>query len=101
MDLNPAQQEVVDLLRKGAERVELPTELAEELRADLTAGLQSVSRLVPEGETLWVSKHLLASVHGCEAHAVAEQAARELAATGTYESVRAELDYGRLNSLVG
>jgi hypothetical protein len=35
------------------------------------------------------------------AYAVAEQAARELAASGTYRSVGAELDYGRLNQLVG
>jgi 2-methylisocitrate lyase-like PEP mutase family enzyme len=50
---------------------------------------------------LGVRRASLGSSVAAAAYAVAEQAARELAATGTYDSVRAELDYGRLNGLVG
>lgn len=56
---------------------------------------------VPELAALGVRRASLGSSVAAAAYAVAEQAARELATTGTYDSVRAELDYGRLNALVG
>jgi 2-methylisocitrate lyase-like PEP mutase family enzyme len=56
---------------------------------------------VSELEALGVRRISLGSSVAAAAYAVAEQAAHELASTGTYESVRAELDYGRLNDLVG
>ncbi len=56
---------------------------------------------VSELAALGVRRVSLGSSVAAAAYAVAEQAALELAATGTYESVRAELDYGRLNDLVG
>lgn len=72
--LNPAQQEVVDLL--GAPRAdwpEFPGELRRELRTALDAALEP---LVDElgDDTLWVSKFKLREVHGCEVRFVAEQA---------------------------
>jgi hypothetical protein len=73
VELNPAQQDVVDLL--GAPRGEWPTfdpELRHHLRTLLDEGL---APLVPEiGEdTVWVSKYRLREVHGCEVRFVAEQ----------------------------
>jgi 2-methylisocitrate lyase-like PEP mutase family enzyme len=56
---------------------------------------------VSELEALGVRRVSLGSSVAAAAYAVADQAARELASTGTYASVRAELDYGRLNDLVG
>jgi 2-methylisocitrate lyase-like PEP mutase family enzyme len=56
---------------------------------------------VPELASMGVRRVSLGSSVAAAAYAVAEQAAHELASTGTYESVRAELDYGRLNELVG
>lgn len=56
---------------------------------------------VPELADLGVRRASLGSSVAAAAYAVAEQAAYELASTGTYDSVRAELDYGRLNDLVG
>jgi len=66
-DLNPAQRAVLDVL--GARRDERPVfdpRLRDELRAELEAGLAPVADRLPEGEQLWVSKHLLSTVHGCE-----------------------------------
>lgn len=42
----------------------------------------------------------LGSSVAAAAYAVADRAAREIVTSGTYESVRGELDYGRLNALV-
>jgi hypothetical protein len=67
VDENPAQAEVLAVL--GARPHERPA-FDPRLRADLREGLERrlapVADRVPEGETLWVSKHLLSSVHGCE-----------------------------------
>jgi len=56
---------------------------------------------VAELASLGVRRISLGSSVAAAAYAVAEQAAHELATTGTYESVRAELPYARLNALVG
>jgi len=66
-DLNPAQRAVLDVL--GARRDERPVfdpRLRDELRVELERGLGPVADRLPEGEQLWVSKHLLSTVHGCE-----------------------------------
>jgi hypothetical protein len=74
-ELNPAQQEVVDLL--GAHRSTWPEfdpGLRAELRATLDAALAPVAaELGPDEPTLWVSKYRLKEVHGCEVRFVAEQ----------------------------
>ncbi len=56
---------------------------------------------VGELEALGVRRVSLGSSVAAAAFAVAEQAAIELASTGTYGSVRGELDYARLNQLIG
>ncbi|MET1050016.1 MAG: hypothetical protein ABWZ55_10330, partial [Acidimicrobiales bacterium] len=72
--LNPAQQEVVDLL--GAPRTEWP-EFDPDLRRDLRRMLDDALSPLADGlgeATLWVGKYKLKEVHGCEVRFVAEQA---------------------------
>ena len=67
MDENPAQAEVLAALgARPHERPEFDPRLRAELREGLERRLAPVADRVPDGETLWVSKHLLSSVHGCE-----------------------------------
>ncbi len=71
--LNPAQQQITDQL--GAtfeERPRFRDDLGEYLRHELEVELAPLLAEV-EGETLFVSKHDLTSVHGCEARFVAER----------------------------
>lgn len=82
MDLSPAQQDVLDLL--GAPKSERPTfdaELRHELRAELehqvTTAVDSLDPGPPPGapggkDPLFVNKHALASIHGCEAKYLAD-----------------------------
>lgn len=72
--LTPAQQTVLDQL--GADASRRPTfdaDLRDLLRARLEAGLAPSKRQIPDGETIFVSKHSLALVHGCEAHFLADR----------------------------
>ena len=72
--LNPAQQEVLDLL--GARRDERPqfdAELRHQLRAELEHSLADLLDDLDPDDPLWVSKHALAMVHACEARHVAER----------------------------
>lgn len=65
--LNPAQQEVVDLL--GAAPDERPTfdpGLRDDLLADLEDGLAEIGRELDPEKPLWVSKRDLANVHTCQ-----------------------------------
>lgn len=72
---SPAQQEVLDALgARPHERPEFDPRLRATLRAELEERLGPVADRVPAGETLWISKHLLASVHGCEGRFVALEA---------------------------
>jgi hypothetical protein len=72
--LTPAQQRVVDeLMAFGGARPTFAAELSIELRDALEAGLRAVAERLAPGE-LYVGKHALAQVHGCEAHHVAERA---------------------------
>jgi hypothetical protein len=72
---NPAQQEVLDALgARPHERPEFDPRLRTELRAELEARLAPVADRLPDGKVLWVSKHLLASVHGCEGLFLAQEA---------------------------
>ncbi len=68
--LRPAQQRVIDLLGKHADRevdseVDLGAEVADSLRAELDERLTSVAELVPEGDTLFVGKTPLAAFNSC------------------------------------
>ena len=72
---NPAQAEVLAALgARPHERPEFDPRLRAELRAELEDRLAPVAARLPEGETLWVSKHLLGSVHGCEGLFLAQDA---------------------------
>lgn len=67
MDENPAQAEVLAALgARPHERPEFDPRLRAELREGLERSLAPLVDRLPDGETLWVSKHLLSSVHGCE-----------------------------------
>jgi hypothetical protein len=71
--LNLAQLQVVDLLgASGGDRPSFDPELAGHLRTDLERTLAPVVAALPEDEHLFVNKHALASVHGCEARYLAE-----------------------------
>ena len=64
---NPAQQEVLDALgARPHERPAFDPRLKDELRTELEERLAPVAARVPDGEVLWISKHLLGTVHGCE-----------------------------------
>ncbi len=67
---NPAQQRVIDLLGRSETEPCFPAGLADELAEELQAGVARVENLLGD-EPLWVSKHALASVHGCEGHHLA------------------------------
>lgn len=72
--LTPVQEEVLALL--GATRDERPTfdaGLRHELRAELEEGLAPLADQVPDGQRLWLNKHALSQVHGCEARFLAER----------------------------
>lgn len=72
--LTPAQQQVLDQLGADvAHRPSFPADLRQLLRARLEAGLAPSKRQLGDGETLFVSKHSLGMVHGCEAHYLAER----------------------------
>ena len=72
---NPAQAEVLAALgARPHERPEFDPRLRAHLREELEARLEPVAARVPDGEVLWVSKHLLSSVHGCEGFFLAQEA---------------------------
>jgi hypothetical protein len=65
---NPAQQHVLDVLgAAGADRPEFDAGLRAELRVDLEDGLAPLLDELDGDDILFVSKHGLAGVHGCEA----------------------------------
>jgi hypothetical protein len=73
-ELNPAQQQVLDLL--GAPAGERPTfdaGLRHELRAELEEGLAHLAGDLDPDDPFFVSKHKLGSVHGCEVRMLAEE----------------------------
>jgi RecB family exonuclease len=70
---NPAQRAVVELLGRGAGRVDIPEGLADELRAELDAAIAEVADLLSPDDPLFVSKHALSTVFRCEAQHLAGQ----------------------------
>jgi len=74
-EANPAQAEVLAALgARPHERPEFDPRLRAELRAELEDRLAPAAGRLPDAETLWVSKHLLSSVHGCEGFFLARDA---------------------------
>jgi hypothetical protein len=69
--LNPAQVEVLEQL--GAAAGERPT-FPDELRTDLRVAIEAeLDPILPENDDLFVNKHALSQVHGCEAKYLDEQ----------------------------
>jgi hypothetical protein len=74
--LNPAQQEVLALLRVPFdERPQFDAELRHHLRATLDQAFKPLVDALPSNETLFISKHRLAQVHGCETRYLVEEEA--------------------------
>ncbi|MCS5678379.1 MAG: hypothetical protein NZ603_00565, partial [Acidimicrobiales bacterium] len=73
--LNPAQQAVIDELGAPAtERPEFSGDLRHHLRAAVETAVEPYLDALPASDDLFVSKHRLGRVHGCEARFVAEEA---------------------------
>lgn len=69
--LNPAQQEVIDLLgRQGDDQPDIPDGLADDLLAELEGALSPLADAYTSDDPLWISKHRLTTIHQCEAHHV-------------------------------
>ena len=72
--LNPAQQEVLDLLGAAPdERPEFESGLRDSLLVELEEGLADLGAEIDPGDPLVVTKRGLAAVHGCEVRHVAER----------------------------
>tara|TARA_Y100000588_G_scaffold375652_1_gene452268 strand:+ start:90 stop:1046 length:957 start_codon:yes stop_codon:yes gene_type:complete len=73
-DLNPAQQAVLDELGAPAgDRPEFPDDLRHHLRAAVETAVEPHLDALPPGDDLYMTKHRLGRVHGCEARFVAEE----------------------------
>lgn len=73
-NLNQAQRDVLDALgARPDERPAFDPRLRHELRAALDDRLGSVAAALPDDETLWLSKHAISSVLGCEGKYLAEE----------------------------
>lgn len=71
--LNDAQQEIIDKLRsKGVERPRFEPGLRDLLRLEIERGLAPLVEQLGE-EDLWLSKHKLEQIHGCEGKFLAEE----------------------------
>lgn len=107
--LDETRRRATDYLAAGADGIFVPgvididtvrhlvAVIAAPLNILVGPGAPPVSELAAVG----VRRVSLGSSVAAAAYAVAERAARELATSGTYGSVASELDYGRLNRLVG
>ena len=97
-DLNPAQQQILDELG-STDRPTFRAELRAELRQELENALVDVVVGVPDEDLpLFVSKHRLSQIHGCEARYVAEQA---IPFVWTIPSARGTVAHKALELLIG
>ena len=72
--LNPAQRQIVELLGAGGdERPTFDADLGAELRLQLERALAPIVDQLGPDEDLFVNKHALSGVHGCEARYLAER----------------------------
>jgi len=67
---NPAQQAVIALLGRPEVSPTFAAGLADELREEMEGALEPITHHLTAADPLWVSKHALTTVHGCEAHHV-------------------------------
>ena len=71
---SPAQQEILSLLgAKPADRPQFDFAIKHQLRATIEHHLDPLASDIPDDTTLWVSKHALTTVHGCEVKWQAEE----------------------------
>ena len=71
--LNPAQKDVLSQLgARPSERPEFDDDLREKLKSKLEEVALSISGGLPDNESLFVNKHLLTQLMGCETRYVAE-----------------------------
>ena len=73
-NLNPAQQEVIEHL--GAplkERPSFTSDLKKHLRNALESAVAHCIEEIPDQESIFLSKHRLSQIHGCEAKFLAEE----------------------------
>ena len=72
--LNPLQQEVMDSLKIPDDWTPLPATVVTDVEAQLLEELADLSDWFTAEQPLRVSKHLLTTIHGCEAHHMAQRA---------------------------
>ena len=65
------QQDVLDVLSKQPDWTPISREVVEGIRTQLHNGLADIADKLDPQRALWVSKHKLTTVHGCEAHHMA------------------------------
>ncbi|WCO68439.1 PD-(D/E)XK nuclease family protein [Iamia majanohamensis] len=64
----PVQRETLErLAARREDRPVFPDDLRARLRRDLEGELSGPATAIPDGESLFVNKHALATIHGCEA----------------------------------
>ena len=70
-ELNPMQQNVVEVLGKPAGWVPLPLTVVATVREQLETALATLAANLSPDQPLFISKGSLNAVHGCEAHFMA------------------------------
>ncbi|MFA5774880.1 MAG: hypothetical protein WC864_05835, partial [Ilumatobacteraceae bacterium] len=65
------QQAVLDALGKSADWQPLPTTVIEKIRTQLHSDLQDIAEKITPESAMWVTKHKLTTVHGCETNYLA------------------------------
>lgn len=70
--LSPLQQKTLALLRRGDEPVVFPSEFVDAVRADMEAAFAGFAERLGD-ETVYMSKHRLSTVLGCEAQYLADE----------------------------
>ena len=97
MELTPAQQDVLDQLRAGDDRPEVPAELRHDLRLDLERALGSLAGRLDR--PVFVGKAALTRILACEAHHLSEEGEEFVwtlaAARGTVAHRAIQLSVGR------
>jgi len=71
VQFNPIQQMVFDTLAKRPDYIAAPSTLANEVEAHLVDALEPIAHHYSPAAPLWITKHALGTVHGCEANHVA------------------------------
>ena len=70
-ELNPMQQNVVEVLGKPAGWVPLPLSVVDSVREQVETGLAPLAKKLSPDRPLFISKSSLTTVHGCEANYLA------------------------------